>query len=297
MKKICLILIIFILVCAGYVSVNCLFKIPERHIVIAQDQKNGSIFFLKPGYNFVWQALIPQKIIIRNYNIKNEDIFNLKINNPVFSDSESRYKFIRLDMSIEYELIFDNFNFTDLTIKQNQNIFHDLIYNNLQTVINKEIIPYFIHGYRSSLILKDEKNIVGRAVENIKSLVNNKGIKIINYKTIGGFEIPDDDAYNKELSYQNELNELEKNNKKELIIIQSKLQKEKILNIDYYNKLNEISKIIKENPDMLKYIYIDKMSDNVKVIITSDKSGMPFGLNLNDEASSVRYGEIDNLLK
>jgi len=62
-----------------------------------------------------------------------------------------------------------------------------------------------------------------------------------------------------------------------------------------------ISNLIKSNPDILKYIYIDRLAGNVKLILSSDKSGMPFGMSLNEDldktgkSKNAAKEEINNL--
>ena len=63
----------------------------------------------------------------------------------------------------------------------------------------------------------------------------------------------------------------------------------------YLEKLTKVSSIIKDNPQILKYIYIDKMGDNIKVIISSDKTGIPGFLGESNDINPGVKGDVDNL--
>ena len=63
-----------------------------------------------------------------------------------------------------------------------------------------------------------------------------------------------------------------------------------------FEKLLRISSILKNNPEILKFIYIDKMGDDIKVIISSDKTGLPAMFNDSAEGTKpAAKGDVDNL--
>ena len=66
---------------------------------------------------------------------------------------------------------------------------------------------------------------------------------------------------------------------------------------DYYAaRLERISKIVATNPAILKYIYIDKLGGNVKMILSSGSEGYPFGLESErTQTNGHDDRQIDNL--
>ena len=87
--------------------------------------------------------------------------------------------------------------------------------------------------------------------------------------------LPNQQVYNEGIAHAADLRKMDKTIEKELIDVRSAMERDRIKNEQFYGKLKEISKIISANPDILKYIYIDKMAGNVNVILSSDNSGVP----------------------
>jgi hypothetical protein len=92
------------------------------------------------------------------------------------------------------------------------------------------------------------------------------------------------------------MRDLDFSNRKQEILLSKKLIKERYENELYYEKLLKVSSMIKDNPEILKFIYIDKLGDDIKVIISSDKIGLPamFSDTINNAKPGVK-GDVDNL--
>jgi hypothetical protein len=56
-----------------------------------------------------------------------------------------------------------------------------------------------------------------------------------------------------------------------------------------------MSGIIRQNPDILKYIYIDKLGGNVKVIISPDKTGITLDVDKASAEKPVKESSVDYL--
>jgi hypothetical protein len=106
---------------------------------------------------------------------------------------------------------------------------------------------------------------------------------------------PDNKLVAEAIQKTKEIRDINFNIKKQEILLKREALKERGDFEFYYEKLLKISSLIKDNPNILKYIYIDKLGGNIKVIISSDKTGLPsmFG-DLSESNSSVK-GDIDNL--
>lgn len=298
MKRIGKILVFLILIfIAGYLYINCVIKVDKGTFVLIQDNETGNIKkILDSGYSFILDGIIPDKISIIKISKKNTQVMDLKIPIPLLEDLKSDFYAIKIPITVNYEVVPDKLAFGINRIKTGEKFFANILERLIQGYFNKEFAPYFSPSYRKGALEKDIEKIVTRVEIAFRTYCLKIGISIKDFVIVGNIGLPDLKTFYDGLRYLRELMDVEKNNKKELIILNNKLQKDRISSSRFYEKLEEISKIIKKNPDILKYIYIDKMADKVKVIISPDNSGMPFGLNFDSsDKKSDRRGEIDNL--
>jgi hypothetical protein len=223
--------------------------------------------------------------------------FSLSIKTRLLEDLDDDIYSINISVNIVYNIDEKTaVNFYSTRLNDSGNIFNDLMEKFLKGDFESELAPYMSPRYRRDDILKEKDQIFERIVNRLKTQCRPAGIDISGYEIIGGIVLPESDIFNEGLNYCRELRENEKNNKKELIILNGQLEREKLFNKVYFNKLSDVSKLISANPGLLKYIYIDKMADNVKVIIAPEKSGLTFGLDGNDNQKfEKKSAEIDNL--
>jgi len=111
------------------------------------------------------------------------------------------------------------------------------------------------------------------------------------------------------ISLRNDLMELRKKHLIERENLNNALNLKSVETGKYYEHLQKISDIIATNPDILKYIYIEKLAPNVKIIAPINSNGYAFGLDNIDESekdvkkleksdkpeSKDKDGEVDNL--
>lgn len=292
-KFIFILFFILIASASAYLLANCIKRVPEGHFTIFKDKTTGDTKLLSPGIHFLIQGLYPDRIILRSFKNINNNIFNLKIEIPPFGlNNESLC--IRMTCNVSYA-VDNNIQIPDIQL-ENNNFFNDTIEGIIKANIKTELLPYITPYYKPESITNDKDKITEKALSRSKQQCKDMGLDIRKFELIGQMELPLKELYYNELKFLNELRDIEKNNKKELLILESKLLNEQKHNESYYNKLQEISKLIKENPDLLKYIYIEKLADNVKVILTSDKSGFPLGLTSDKIIErNINNNKIDNL--
>jgi hypothetical protein len=111
-------------------------------------------------------------------------------------------------------------------------------------------------------------------------------------------QYPDRDTFFAAVKHRNEIFQLERDNEIEMKQFNKELEKKQMVDARYKRKLEGISALIKNNPLILKYIYIDKMADNIKMILPINASGYPLDLNdvgkkYSEQSDSSK--EIDNL--
>ena len=296
MKKTLIIsLLLLLFFVAAYVVAGSLVNVRENSFAILEDTENGSISVFPSGYNLIWQGVIPGRINIYYYNRKCYTVFNIEASVP---GMESLHEFnkIRCSVEINYEIDKENLSIPYSLLEKGSDLFNYVIMGHLKSLLIHEMRPYFSSVYKRSDLIRDRSKIVDRIIDSLRIRCNNTGIRILNYKIAEKIEVPNRNDYYSELSYLNQLKLLKKESQKEMIILKGKLEKEKNVYQSYYKKLNSISGILKNNPDILKYIFIDKLSENVKVIITSDRLSIPPEMILDDKGKNNAVGdEIDNL--
>ncbi len=298
MKRLGKILVFLILIfIAGYLYINCVIKVEEGVFILVQDKETGDIKkILNSGYSFILDGVIPERVSFIKISKKNTQFMDLKIPIPLLENLKSDLYSVKIPITVNYEIMPDKLAFDINSLKGGEEYIATLLEKLLRGYFNKEFAPYFSPSYRRGALVKDIEKLTGRVENALRTYCLKLGITIREFVIVGNINLPDLRTFYDGLRYFRELIDVEKNNKKELIILQSKLKKARISNKQFYEKLEEMSKIIKENPDILKYIYIEKMGDKVKVIISPENSGMPFGFNFNSsDRKPDKRGEIDNL--
>jgi hypothetical protein len=297
--KIIIFIILLIILISVFVFIisNCVKYVPESSFTVLKDTRTGDVRLLSPGIHFFIQGYYPDRIILRSFNNKNSSIYNIKIDIPPFDSLGKDFLCINVAFNVIYSINYMNINIASIQ-PDNGSYFYDAVGQIIKANLRSELLPYILPNYKPDSIISGIAKIRENVFNRTKEQCNAAGLEIEKFEISGQIELPLKETYDSEVKYLNELKDIEKNNKKELLILESKIFNEQKVNSSYYNKLQEISKIIKDNPDILKYIYIDKLADNVKIIITSDKTGIPSGL-INEKI--IEKGrddiEIDNLRK
>jgi len=296
-KSVIFLIIILAVVLSCYIISNCVVKKGEGSIIIARDLKTDDLTLLKNGNNFIWQGAIPGRVVFYTISSQNMNTFNLSMKTRLFEDLNDNIYSIKISLNIVYNIDEKTvLNFYRAQLERSGNSFNDLIEKFLKGNFEGELATYISPRYRRDDILREKDQIAERIINRLKNQCQSAGINISSYEIIGGITLPEGEIFNEGLNYCRELRENEKNNKKELIILNGQLEREKLFNKLYFDKLSEISKLISGTPALLKYIYIDKMADKVKVIVAPENSGLPFGLDSDDSQKRQKNSvEIDNL--
>jgi hypothetical protein len=153
---------------------------------------------------------------------------------------------------------------------------------------------YLTPAYRGAAIVEARETIIKSLKETITSKFANEGINIDDLRYTSAISLPDNRRYEEGLVYLENLRRMMIENDRKLIEIKGQLERDAQSTESLYKKYREISRIISENPAMLKYIYIDKMAGNLKLIISSDKSAFPAFL---DESAGAYRENKENKAK
>jgi hypothetical protein len=288
--------IIILLTVAGYLYVNCFFIIEEGEFGLVRSEQTGDIIrVLDSGYQIIPEGIFPGEISLMTFRKRESRLFDLSIPIPSLEMTRSNFYAITIPVSIQYAISPERITLVTEEWGDNRHYIPHLLERFMTGYFVREFTPYFSPVYRRLELERDMDRIIQSVSESLIAQGRAIGIEITAFRLSGAVRLPDAGTFSDGLQYLRELMEVEKNNKKELIILRSKLERDEIYNKQFYKKLEEISKLIKGNPDLLKYMYIEKMADKVKVIITPEQSGMPFGLDFGSAEKEKRTGDIDNL--
>lgn len=287
---------LLILAAAGYLYSTCAFLISEGSLGLVENREDGSVLRVLPaGYRFIWQGALWNRVTVLILPVRNTDLYELKIPVPPLETLESDFYSVRLPLSVTYEINPSLAGLEGTKLKRGGKPMTETAGKILESALRMELSPYLSPNYRRHDLERDRARILEKAGEVMKKNAAGRGIAVLAVEYAGIMQMPEMNTYYEGFRFYQDLLNIEKNNKKELIIIANNLQKEKIIHKQYLEKLGDIARLIKGNPDLLKYIYMDRLSGNVKVIISSDKTGMPFGLDFSDSEKKQKKGEIDNL--
>jgi len=283
------------LVLVVYSLILCFFSLKEYEVGLVKDISSGQIVTsFKSRYNFVWQAGLPWKYKAEKVEIKNAAIIDVIIQIPSLSSLTDDIYFIKIPLNISYQLKKDNL--PDLSVIESRKNMDLYISGIISDIYRSYLIDDLEPVYDRNKLVQDQNKLNDKIFAEVNKKLASIGIipERIEFLPAGYF--PDKRLYEEGLVRNKEMRDLDFNNKKQEILLKKQLFKEKSEHELYFEKLLRISTIIKDNPEILKYIYIDKLGDDIKVIISSDKTGIPamFG-DTNEANKSGVKGDIDNL--
>jgi len=296
-KLIKTIILVLLIIAAGYFVYSSVVIINEGNIGIAEDTGDQVVTqVLKPGINIVLGSLIPGRVEVVKLPVKGSSFFNVTVDIPPLSSLESKYYSISVPIDVNYRLQPDSLSFDPGELRDGKGYIKNTVEKLAAGEINKEFSEYLSPSYNRGVLLRRQQDLVESAFKNIRKKCDSLGIAVTDINLSGNITFPETAAYYEGIRYYNELKQMERNNRKELLKLKNDLAKKDLSGDKYIEKLKRVSTLVKDNPDLLKYIYIDKLGGNVKVILSSEKTGVPFGLsleNIKDEQTTT--GDIDNL--
>mgnify|MGYP007085769531 FL=1 len=293
MKKI---LALIILVLLGYTAYNGLVIIDKGGFAVIQDRESDKLIrIVGEGYSFVPESLLFWRVKVERFYRKNIDTFRINIPITPLEDLASPLYAVSIPINVVYEIDPAHLMADAVSFNRKAGLFHVSLKKLLEECFSKDLAVFFTPRYDRNRLEKESSRIIDAVHGRLKEKCSMMGIVLTRFELAGAVFLPDVKTYQDGIRYLDELRSLEKNNKKELLILEGNLKKEEIVNRKNIEKLKEISALVKANPLLLRYMYIEKLGGNVKLIIT-DKDGVPFHL---DESSSTgkakKKNEIDNL--
>jgi hypothetical protein len=277
-----------------YSFIFSFYRLNENEYGLVKDNDNRIVAGFKSSYNFIWQGSLPWKYKIEKIELKNSSLFDVVIQIPSLSSLADDIYFIRIPLNISYRI--NKENLPDLSFLSEKKYMDQYISGIASGVCSTMLIDYIEPQYSRERLLLEQKRLNDDIAAEINRKLASLGIVTEKFEFILPGYYPDTRLYQEALLKNREMRDLDFSNKKQEILMKKQLLKEKSEFELYFEKLSKVSVLIKDNPQILKYIYIDKMGDNIKVIISSDKTGIPavFGEASDNNNSGVK-GDIDNL--
>lgn len=300
MKKFIVKTTLFVVIAGiAYLLFFSLVKIDAGTICVVEDLRTKkAVAIARPiagNFAFVWQGALPWWFLVSEVSTSRVARFDARITFPGFEVLKERYYHIWVPLRVSYRI--DPARFTEVHLLGRQGAVADglvekLVERDLQSELNQYLAP----AYRRDALPAQVDSALAAAVRALEKDLGEDGIAIMSAGLAGSPALPEMKVYNEGIAHAADLRNIDKKIEKDLLDARSAMETDRMKNEQFYGKLKEISKIISANPDILKYIYIDKMAGNVKVILSSDNSGLPPGLvEKGLKSAKAKSREIDNL--
>jgi len=272
-----------------------LYKAGKDEIIVLKDLKSNKLIQTYTStYNFIWQGVLLNEYVVIKLPVKNSALISIPIRIPSLMSLNDDLYVIKLPVNISYQI--DKTNMPDIFNMNNRLDIENYIIEKAAIICQTVLMKYIEPVYDKNNIIRNEKIIVDAMSAELTKKISSIGILLNKVEFISPGYFPDNKLYSEGLIQNKEMRDLDFSNKKQEILLSKKLIKEKHENELYFEKLLKISSLLKENPEILKFIYIDKLGDDIKVIISSDKTGFP--AMFNDRSDGLKpgvKGDVDNL--
>jgi len=278
-----------------YVALFSIYKVEEDQLGVVRELNSGrTIYSFSNEVNFIRHGLLPWMYRVETIPVAGTAVIEVEI--PVTQGivDPGQAMFLKIPLEVAYKVNRgappepDFFNSDDdrdrFLLKRAFLVSHSVLKRYLEPLYNR------------SGISRDERTIIDAISSDLKNNLAVSGLIAESVKGAGSIILPSLEIYRERLRRDAEMRAIVFENKKQEMQLKNKMEKERISTDAYYDNLIRMSGIIKENPEILKYIYIDKIAGNIKVIVSSEKSGIPviFGLEPIINESDLKK-EIDNL--
>jgi hypothetical protein len=276
-----------------YCFIFSFYRLEADEYGLIKDHDNRIITGFKNRYNFIWQGSLPWKYKIEKVGLKNSSLFNVTIQIPSLSSLTDDIYFIRIPLNVSYRINRDNL--PDISYLSDKIQMDKYISDIASGICTTMLMDYIEPQYTRERFIVEQKRLNDDIAAEINIKLASLGIVAEKLEFILPGYYPDTKLYQEALVRNREMRDLDFSSKKQEILMKKQLLKEKSEFEFYFEKLSKVSALIKDNPQILKYIYIDKMGDNIKVIISSDKTGIPGFLGESNDINPGVKGDVDNL--
>ena len=288
-----LVIAAFIIAAAVYIFVKAVVFVGDDVVAIVTDTEYQIIGLLKKGVNVVPQALFhPVRVTyIPLYGSCKADII---VPIPPLEQIKSKNYSITIPVSIQYTFDADKLQLDLKSMHSNADYVKEIITIALVDAVNTQFRKYLVPVYKYFPLQANFQNEFTVVINTVKEVCVKRGLVIDDVK-VGNVYLPDYAIYAEGKRFLLEVLQQEKDNALQLARLQQKLNEDGLASKQRIEHLEKISELIQKNKDILRYIYIDKLADNVKVIVTSDKEA-GFDIFNTEDSGSVKK-DVDNFKK
>jgi len=283
----------FVIAALIYIFVRAVVFVGSGVLAFVTDAEGQMLGYLHKGVNIVPQGII-SKVKINYIPLNGSSDIDIVIPVPPLELIKSDHYSIKIPVAVNYTLDSERLSLAVQKLYADSQYMPLQLQKRLFAIITEKLKKYLLPYYQYNLLQANLQKELVLAIAHVKESCAKDGI-LINEVITGTIYIPDYAVYIEGRKFLNELLQQEKANTLRLNALQQKLKENEINNAQYLEYLEKMSKIISKNKDILKYIYIDKLADNVKVIVTSDKN-VPFDL-ANEIESESSKKDFDNFKK
>jgi len=286
-----LILVIFL---SGVLYLS-IFKVKSNEIGMVYDLRTGFLVStFKKRYNFVWQGICPFYFTIRKLFLQKSEFFDLELPLPSLEKIQSNIYSVKIPVNFIYKI--DREVFFDYEKLQNGGAALSSHLKELLTGFwSQELLKYFDKRYERKRLIADQENLLKKVTKELKKELQLIGINLIKVNIVGNISYPTIETYLSGFQHLKKLRDLWQRDEYQNQTLQAEIKQDNLRKQENYKNLKEISKLIQDNPNLLKYIYINKISDKAKVVVAPPNLEVPFKLEENNLDSKNIKREIDNL--
>jgi hypothetical protein len=290
--------IIFLLFVAAavYAAICAYMPVRKGMMGVVADKRSGSVVSVAAEERrFIWYGAFFWRYAVEIQPKQRSAVYQVHVVIPSLALLKGDFYNINIPVRIGYSIDPASMVNTSL-LKDGAVALENSVKAETEAEFGTVLREYFDPVYRGRDALQNRDLILKEASASLSQRLKSQGIILDILQYSGSPFFPDNDVYNEGVKYLAELRRLSLDNEKKLIDTKNQLERDARLKERLYAEYREMSRIIRENPDILKYIYIDKFAANLKVIISSDKNAVPLFLEENkDNAKKSETGEIDNL--
>ena len=274
-------------------------KVEKGMVCVVEDLRtHKAVAIARPvvkSYAFVWRGAFPWWFVVSDVPARRAARYNAGLVIPGLEGLKEQYYRAIVPLRITYSI--DAERFVDAALlARNGSGLDDMVGRLFERELQRELARFLAPVYQREMLAAQADEAVKTVAGSLEKELGDDGIVLAGARIDGTVVLPTQQVYNEGIAHAADLRNMDKTNEKSLIDARSGIERDRLKNEQFYEKLKEMSRIIGANPDILKYIYIDKMAGNVRVILSSDNSGVPSMLER--EAKPAKKGksrEIDNL--
>ena len=284
--------IVLFIILAIYVVLFSFRVLDRNEIGIVKNLESGEIVSVfTERYNYAWHGPLLWMYNVSTLSKRGSFSTEISIPVPPLNKLNPDHYSVRIPINVVYEIRVDKILNRNM-LENNGEPLLKVLKNIIKSSFSKEFQPFFKPNYNARFLKIKITEIIETAFNRTIKESPGIGVTIKSIKETTSLYIPEKEVFNQGVKFLAEMREIEHAHSKDLIKLENHLKEEKIKNSAYYKKLKKLAKIIRKTPAILKYIYIDKISGNVKVVHSKEVIDL---FNASDSSNRVPTGEIDNL--